>query len=217
MTTMHIEMEEMSKADFWRGLLADSARLAHVCSCRECLDTLRDGAEYAEYLREGAPAVTQEERSGILARIRELSGIRLRWEKVLRMLRPQAEILAAADGQNADQQLSRSAMLAARLHFSARCAAGLLRHWTADIPIPEHPTEDTVLRVRVRDGMGRPVVKGGLYFCGMDLPVEEGVAWLSLKDFQEHLSTADIWLEFADGVRESGVPVLFPEPEDSAC
>lgn len=184
-----------------RGLppaeMAETA--AHVATCGTCAESVRDLAEWLAADRPAAPEMLFRVRMALLP---------ARWRAVAAAFVPDREILAAADGQSADQIQQETAVRSGFLHFAAALPEGHRDGWRAKLAIPASVTEETVLRISVEDGAGRPVEAGTLVFCGVALDVLRGRVFLPVRTFRDNIGTAMIALKRDGGGEVPGEPVL---------
>ncbi len=215
----HLTVGEVIAPDMIEKLLADSPRLEHLRSCPECREILGDYAEYLEHRRTGFPVLSEADRNRLRHAICELAGRAgagisdFHWRRIRDLLAWSPDVLAAADGQNADQQLQESSQRSGYLFFKAQCPANHPRYWCARIAIPTRPTADTVLRIHLQDGRGNAIPSGIFHLCGLTLPVKNGKAFLKLTEFQRHLDTPVASFAYAGEMPQDGAPALF-EPEE---
>ena len=219
MTMRHIDDNEIIAPGFIDKLLEDHARLEEILSCPACRENLQTYAEYLRSAQDGFPEVTEQEKIRIRHQLRDpvfglkAASIDFQWRCISRLLFCTAEVLAVADGQNADRQLQESAQNSGYLLFKAQCDAGDPLYWRARIIIPTRPTADTVLRIHLINGSGDAIRDGVFLLCGLRLPVKDGRAFVKLTEFQQRLNTPMAALEYAGNVRQDGVPVFF-DPEN---
>jgi len=156
--------------------------LEHVAGCAGCRSrakALTDWLAANDVAGEPSAEVTSMAR-----RVWEAA----QWRRVFDLLRPNRELLAAADGQSADQAQSENAIRSGFLHFVAVTPRGHRDSWRVDLPIMSNPTPDSLLRLTASDSEGRPIADGVLSFCGMELKIANGRAVITLGDFQRQLS-----------------------------
>lgn len=188
---------------------------AHLKECKRCRDVLKElcgwlvqsrkiddssmdpalKAAVERIMAHGAQPLTHEEI------------LRLRWQWVVSRLRVHAEVLAAADGQTADQRQQENALCTGRIHFTACVAKTDPHYWHASLAIPPHPTEKTILRILVETADGKPVLGGKLILCGVGLELDaNGRAVLPIRNLRENLSKNMVELQRADGSQTPGEP-----------
>lgn len=189
----------------------------HVRSCCHCAETVKELTSWIAAGRAAdADAVSAADRAAV-SRIlfkERLSLLALRWKTIAAAFVPEREILAAADGQSADQIQQEAAIRSGFMHFASDLPEGHRDGWRAKLAIPTAVTEETVLRILVEDSTGRPVESGTLTFCGVALDVRGGRVFMPLKTFRANLGKAMISLKCSGGKEVPGEPVLAGEMED---
>jgi len=196
--------DEWTLSRFLENRLDDAnagAVLAHVAGCANCRAKVKGLADWLG--RTGC-----DEQADELQALARKAWLRSQWRRVAERFKPEAVFRAAADGQTADHQQTKTALGSGFIHFLSRTPRGQRDGWHVKLSIPSSPTEKTKLRLAVMDGTDAPVPKGTLYFCGLTLSVNDGHAFMSLVDFQRNMGEAVISLR-RDGVSDvPGDPVL---------
>ena len=182
----------------------------HLLDCPRCRTEAKDHAEWiADGRRIDVGNATMDEWQavrGIYRSVRE-KNMRSRWKEIAAAFGPKREYLAAADGQTADQVQQDVAMRSGFIHFAANVPAGHRDAWSARLAVPTAATNETVLRLQVFDGEGNPVGSGKLTFCGVDLDIEDGYSYMSVKSFRKNIGVSLIALKTDDGRVIPGEPV----------
>lgn len=189
----------------------------HARSCDSCVGDVKELASWIAAGREtDADAASAADRAAVYRILfkERLAILPSRWRTIAAVFVPEREILAAADGQSADQIQQEAAIRSGFLHFASDLPKGHRDGWRAKLAIPTAVTEETVLRFSVEDESGRPVESGTLTFCGVALDVRNGRVFMPVKTFRENLGTAMIALKRSGGKEVPGEPVLAGEMED---
>lgn len=183
----------------------------HLLSCPACAETVKDLAAWLAAGRESdlssASPEDQAAVEGILFRNR-LALLSDRWRTVASAFAFDREVLAAADGQSADQIQQETALRSGFLLFASELPKEHRDAWRAKLAIPASVTADTVLRISVEDAAGHPVGSGTLTFCGVPLAVKDGRCFMPIRTFQENLGKAMVSLKRGSGGDIPGEPVL---------
>lgn len=174
----------------------------HITTCPVCKSEVVD---LAEWLASGKNldmnAATAEERCAVdkaldaarVQRAREL------WQRVFAAIKPAHEYLAAADGQTADQIQQRNAR-AGILHFVSTPPPPHKDAWHIKATLPtETGSDETNIRLQIFDVSENVVPSGVLTFCGVDLNIEEGYAFMPMGEFRKNMHVALIKLKRGDG------------------
>ena len=174
----------------------------HLAGCPACRETVRDVADWlSSGQRLDAGAATLEERDVVRRALAEAGAQRVRdlWQRVFNAVRPTREYLAAADGQTADQIQQRNAR-AGILHFVSKTQPPHKDAWHVKVVLPaETGSDETNIRLQVFDVDERAVPSGVLTFCGVDLDIEEGYAFMPMGEFRKNMRVALIALKRGDG------------------
>jgi len=93
--------------------------------------------------------------------------------------------------------------------FAADCPAADPRYWRAELTIPPGATPETTLVVSVTDQRKNSVRAGRFVLVGVELPIVEGIAEITLADFQKNLKTPVVELRASDGTVINGNLELF--------
>ena len=182
----------------------------HIIDCRDCKDTAK---EMAEWLAAGSGVdvdnATPEERHAVCAAYNAVRKrhVQALWQQIHALARPRREYLAAADGQTADQIQQETAIRSGFIHFASCTSPGHKDAWHAKWAVPTAATDETCLRLQVFDGNEQPIPSGTLVFCGVDLEIEDGYAFMPVKTFRENVGVSLIALKKADGSMVPGEPV----------
>lgn len=188
----------------------------HLLDCPQCRERARD---HAEWIAAGRKLDVNEAPTEVWQAVRavhlsaRLKDARMRWRRIAATFMPKREYLAAADGQTADQVQQDMAVRSGFIYFAANVPPGHKDAWHARLAIPTAVTDETVLRLQVFDGADRPVENGTLTFCGVDLGIEEGYAYMSIKSFRKNIGISLIALKTEDGRVVPGEPVRAREYE----
>lgn len=182
----------------------------HLLDCPRCRKSAKEHAEWIAAGRridvnDATPAEWQAVRD-IYSSVRK-KDIQRRWAEIVAAFSPKRDYLAAADGQTADQVQQDIAMRSGFVYFASSVPAGHRDAWYAKWAVPTAATDDTVLRLQVFDGDGKPVEAGTLTFCGVDLGIDEGYAYMPIKTFRENIGVSLIALKRDDGRIIPGEPV----------
>ena len=177
----------------------------HLAECPACSETVRDVADWlASGQRQDLEAATPEEREAVGRALADAGAQRVRdlWLKVFNAVRPAHEYLAAADGQTADQIQQRNAR-AGILHFVSRTQPPHKEAWHVKVVLPaETGSDEANIRLQVFDVDERTVPSGVLTFCGVDLDIDDGYAFMPMGEFRKNMRVALIALR-----RSGGEPV----------
>ena len=186
------------------------AVVSHLLECSRCRESVKDIAEWlaAGRILDVDDATPDEKRivEKCIAAVREKHAQTL-WRRIFAIAAPSRVYLAAADGQTADQLQRETALKSSFIHF---VSCGSEKHkdaWHAMLAVPVEATDETCLRLQVFDKDERPVESGALTFCGVDLPIEDGYAYMPIKTFREHVGVSLIALKTEDGRTIPGMPV----------
>ena len=182
----------------------------HLLDCPRCKERVKEHVEWMDIGRrtdvnDATPAEWKKVRD-IYSSVRR-KDVQKRWGEITAAFSPKRDYLAAADGQTADQIQQNIAMRSGFIHFASTVPAGHKDAWHAKLAVPTAATDETVLRLQVFDGDGIPVESGTLTFCGVDLGIEEGYAYMSVKAFRKNIGVSLITLKRADGRAIPGEPV----------
>lgn len=203
--------------DFPQVLLENLPLLEHVRRCAECQEELYSYAEYLTCAATGFPSLSESEKAKVWLVVNNqaanssVHGMSFAWRNIKNLLGCSREILAAADGQNPDQQLQESSLTSGYFCFKARCDRNNPHYWVVRIAIPPRPDQDTMLRIHFEDGQGKRILAGIFHLCGIPLRVKDGKSFLKLSDFQKHLDIPMAVFEHPDGTTQEGNPVLFDD------
>ena len=182
----------------------------HLLDCPRCRQVAKDHAEWiADGRKTDVGNATPEEWQkvrGIYCSVRGRD-MQVRWKEIAAAFSPKREYLAAADGQTADQVQQDMAMRSGFIHFAANLPVGHKDAWHARLALPTAVTDDTMLRLQVFDGEGMPVESGTLTFCGVDLGIKDGYAYMSIKSFRDNIGVSLIALKTEEGRVIPGEPV----------
>lgn len=186
------------------------ATAVHLLGCPRCRETAKEHAEWLAAGRridvnDATPEEWQAVRD-IYSSVRQ-KDIQRRWSEIAAAFSPKRDYLAAADGQTADQIQQDIAMRSGFVYFASSVPAGHKDAWYAKWAVPTAATDDTVLRLQVFDGDGKPVESGTLTFCGVDLGIDEGYAYMPIKTFRKNIGVSLIALKRDDGRVVPGEPV----------
>ena len=174
----------------------------HLAECPACRETVRDVADWlASGQRLDVEAATPEERDAVRGALVEAGAQRVRdlWQRVFNAVKPAREYLAAADGQTADQIQQRNAR-AGILHFVSRTQPPHKDAWHVKVVLPaETGSDEANIRLQVFDVDERAVPSGVLTFCGVDLNIDEGYAFMPMGEFRKNMRMALVSLRRGDG------------------
>ncbi len=182
----------------------------HLLDCPRCRESAKEHAEWLAAGRkidvnDATPAEWQAVRA-IYLEVRR-KDIQRRWAEIAAAFSPKRDYLAAADGQTADQVQQEIAMRSGFAYFASSVPAGHKDSWHAKWAVPTAVTDNTVLRIQVFDGDGKPVESGTLTFFGVDLGIEEGYAYMPITTFRKNVGVSLIALKRDDGRIIPGEPV----------
>ncbi len=174
----------------------------HLAECPACRETVRDAADWlASGQRLDVESATAEERDAVRRALVEAGAQRVRdlWQRVFNAVKPVREYLAAADGQTADQIQQRNAR-AGILHFVSRTQPPHKDAWHVKVVLPaETGSDEANIRLQVFDVDERTVPSGVLTFCGVDLDIDEGYAFMPMGEFRKNMRVALVSLRRGDG------------------
>lgn len=182
----------------------------HISECKACKDIVR---EHSKWLLDGRKLdvndATEEQRSAV-REILNAAGIKRAqkiWREIFDAFKERTAYLAAADGQTGDQIQQETAMRSGFVHFVSDSSQNRLDAWHAKLAFPAAITDETYIRLQIFDGEEQPIESGTLIFCGVELNISEGYAYMSVKDFREHIGSSIIALKRSDGKVIPGEPV----------
>lgn len=190
----------------------------HIMACPRCKDIAKDMAEWIVAGRTlDVDAATPEERKVVndAYGIVRAKYVRELWHEVFAAVRPRREYLAAADGQTDDQIQQETAMRSGFIHFVSCTSPGHKDAWHAKWAVPTTVSDDTYLRLQVFDGSDKPINTGVLIFCGVELEIADGYAFMSIKSFRKNIGKSLIALKTADGRIIEGEPVRAKAYDDT--
>lgn len=174
----------------------------HLDSCPACKAEVGDFAKWqASGLSLDTDAATADERLAVkkaqdFVRARHAEEL---WQKVFAAIGPAREFLAAADGQTADQIQQRNAR-AGILHFVSTPPPPHRDAWHVKVTLPaDTGSDETNIRLQVFDGDEQSVPSGVLTFCGVDLNIEDGYAFMPMGEFRKNMRIALIKLRRGNG------------------
>jgi hypothetical protein len=173
----------------------------HLAECPACRESVRDVADWlASGQRLDVEAATLEDRDVVRRALAEARAQRVRdlWQRVFNAVKPTREYLAAADGQTADQIQQRNAR-AGILHFSSKTQPPHKDAWHVKVTFPAGGSDEANIRLQVFDVDERAVPSGVLTFCGIDLDIDEGYAFMPMGEFRKNMRVALIALRRGDG------------------
>ena len=174
----------------------------HLAECPACMETVRDVADWlSSGQRLDVGSATPEEGDVVRRALAEAGAQRVRdlWQRVFNAVRPTREYLAAADGQTADQIQQRNAR-AGILHFVSKTQPPHKDAWHVKVVLPaETGSDEANIRLQVFDVDERAVPSGVLTFCGVDLDIDEGYAFMPMGEFRKNMRVALIALKRGDG------------------
>ena len=180
----------------------------HIATCPVCKSEVMD---LAEWLASGknldVNAATSDERCAVDKALEPVRARRARelWQRVFLAVRPAHEYLAAADGQTADQIQQRNAR-AGILHFVSTPPPPHKDAWHVKVTLPaETGSDEAHIRLQVFDVGEKVVPSGVLTFCGVDLHIEDGYAFMPIGEFRKNMHVALIKLKRGDGEPIPGV------------
>ena len=194
--------------------------LEHLSSCDRCSLELRD--IYASLCNCPFPLLSEEEREKLrkialkhAARVaRHEEQRRVCWQILKNLADAKPLVLAAADGQTADQRLLQVALRADSLVFIALCNKADPGYWRAVFPIPSEPNPEMELAVELTDAQGNAILEGTFIFCGLERPVKNGWCYLTLADLQKNLKRQFVAFRWASGEEVDGIMELFSEEDE---
>ena len=178
----------------------------HIASCANCRDVVKDIAEWvAAGMELESNTATSKGRieGGIDAAL--IQRAQVLWQKVFDAVGNAHEYLAAADGQTANQIQQRNANTGS-LTFVSNPPPPHMNSWRAEMILPsDMGADDMGIRFQVFDAEESTIQSGVLRFCGVDLEVEDGYAFMKMGDFRRNMRVAQISLTQGDGVTVPGV------------
>lgn len=161
----------------------------HAAACPECGERI---ASLAEWLADGLDGDVAPSPEDVAAARRALEpgGVRRGmdlWRRLADAVAARSrECLAAADGQTADQVQRQNAM-AGELHFVSNPPPPHRNAWHVKATLPTDMFDEANVRFQVFDGEDHSMPSGVLTFCGIDLGIEEGYAFMSMSEFRRNL------------------------------
>ena len=182
----------------------------HIIECPRCRDAAADMAEWIAVGREiDVRTATSEERRVVCETYDSVRAkyVQTLWQEIYAAIQPRREYLAAADGQTADQVQQETAMRSGFIHFVSNTPPGHKDAWHAKWAVPTAVSDETCLRLQVFDGNERPIKCGTLIFCGVELAITDGYAFISIKSFRKNIGKSLIALKMSDGRLIEGEPV----------
>ena len=186
-----------------RRLPDSSAALVamHIVTCPECCANVRDVAEWlAAGQNLDVNAATPSERNIVnkaLGVVHAQSVLKL-WQKVFASVKPACANIAAADGQTADQIQQRNTR-AGILHFVSTPPPPHKDSWHVKVTLPaETGSDDAFIRLQVFDPDECAVPSGVLTFCGINLNIEDGYAFMPMGEFRRNMRVTLIKLKRDD-------------------
>ena len=174
----------------------------HVATCPMCKAEVGDIAEWVASGKSlDVSAATSYERCAV---DKALDVVRVRrsmelWQRVFAAVKPAREYLAAADGQTADQIQQQNARVGI-LHFVSKMQPPHRDAWHVKVTLPaETGSDEANIRLQVFDVDEHNVPSGVLTFCGVDLDIDEGYAFMPMGEFRKNMRVALIALKRGDG------------------
>ena len=82
-------------------------------------------------------------------------------------------------------------------NYGSHPTRDLAMRWKARLEFPAGSTAESLLRLEVEDGNGKPVAAGVFEFAGQRLQVEGGEATLTFGDFVNGRHSTALWLHRA--------------------
>lgn len=173
----------------------------HIATCPRCCANVRDVAEWlAAGQNLDMNAATSGERNIVrkaLGVVHTQSVMKL-WQKVFASVKPACAYIAAADGQTADQIQQRNTR-AGILHFVSTPPPPHKDSWHVKVTLPaEMGSNDAFIRLQVFDSDECAVPSGVLTFCGIDLNIEDGYAFMPMGEFRRNMRITLIKLKRGD-------------------
>lgn len=174
----------------------------HIAVCPVCSANVRDVAEWLAVGKNlDMNAATSVERNIVSKALGVVRTQRVMefWEKVFAAVKPVGTYIAAADGQTADQIQQRNTR-AGILHFVSTPPPLHKDSWHVKATLPaETGSDDTYIRLQVFDADECVIPSGVLTFCGIDLNIEDGYAFMSMGEFRRNMRVTLIKLKRSDG------------------
>ena len=182
----------------------------HLLDCPRCREGVKEHVEWISIGRRldvnDATQAEWEKVRGIYSSVRR-KDVQKRWGEIMAAFSQKRDHLAAADGQTADQVQQDIALRSGFIHFASTVPAGHKDAWHAKLAVPTAATDETALRLQVFDCDGKPIESGTLTLCGVDLGIEDGYAYMSVKAFRKNIGVSLIALKRGDGRSVPGEPV----------
>ena len=173
----------------------------HIATCPGCSANVRDVAEWLAAEQDfDMNAVTLEERNIVSNALGVVHAQRIMelWQKVFAAVKPACAYIAAADGQTPDQIQQRNTR-AGILHFVSTPPPPHKDSWHVKVTLPaETGLDDTYIRLQVFDVDECVIPSGVLTFCGIDLNIEDGYAFMSMGEFRRNMRVTLIKLKRSD-------------------
>lgn len=173
----------------------------HIATCPTCKVEVGDIAEWLSLGKDiNVDAATHEERCVVS---KALDAVRVQharelWQRVFAAVKPARAYLAAADGQTADQIQQRNSR-AGILHFVSTPPPPHKDAWHVKVTLPtETGLDESNIRLQVFDVGENAVPSGVLTFCGVDLNIEDGYAFMPMGEFRKNMHVALIKLKRGD-------------------
>ncbi len=181
----------------------------HVAACGACREKVGDLAEWLADGLDASAAFSPEDAAAAARKALESAGVRREmdlWRRLVDAVvrRSSHECLAAADGQTADQAQRQNSM-AGELHFVSNPPPPHRNAWHVRATLPTDMFDEANVRFQVFDGDDRAMPSGVLTFCGVDLGIEEGYAFMSMSEFRRNLHVPAISFRQDGGETVEGV------------
>lgn len=162
----------------------------HVAACDGCRERIADLAEWLADGLDGDSASSSEDMAAARKALETAGAVRRGmdlWRRLADAVAVRSrECLAAADGQTADQVQRQNAM-AAELHFVSNPPPPHRNAWHVKATLPMDMFDEANVRFQIFDGEDHAMPSGVLTFCGIDLGIEEGYAFMSMSEFRRNL------------------------------
>lgn len=182
----------------------------HVAACPKCKEVMRG---HAQWLLDGQKLDVREATEELRQAVRKVLADKRRkeietlWRDVFASFQNSRSYLAAADGQTGDQIQQETAVRSGFVHFVSSEVQKRSDAWHVKLAFPTTVSDETKLRLQVFDADERPMKSGTLVFCGVELDIVDGYAYISVKVFRENIGVSLIAVKTNDGKLIPGEPV----------
>lgn len=169
----------------------DEVRVAaHLLHCEQCREFIEYYSDWKFAGEERLPAELESIKEKIVSEVRlktSLISLPTAWREAIQCLLPRREYLAAAKGQNEDDVHHENIVRCGFINFHSIDTCSKEDAWAVKVVIPVvNPKPNTQIEVQVANGDGSPVDDALLKLFGLELPVREGYATLTVQQFSEN-------------------------------